>query len=494
MQQAEWPFPLPALYLKLSGRRYALGSAASTKSKKMPPLPSSTASVVQIQQFYDKGLAQASYVIRCGRQIAVIDPGRDPQPYYDFADEHEARIIAVIETHPHADFVSSHLEIAEETEAIIYCSKLVKARYPHHNFDDGDRIKLGTVELHAINTPGHSLDSISVLLMDELAQSRAVFTGDALFVGDVGRPDLREDEAVGGHQREALAAQLYRSTRNKLMTLPGSTRVYPAHGPGTLCGKTTSSDLDSTIAKELKTNYALQPMSEAEFVAVLLADQPFVPKYFGHDVQLNKLGAPSFESSIRAVPHPGNTQPLESGVLIIDTRPAARFRAGHLPGAINLQDGDKFETWLGSIIGPTEKFYLLADSKIGLDTVVRKTAKIGYESNIKGALLDPAILPATSPAVNMAQVRQHLEQFTIVDIRNRTEANVPVFANALVIPLPELRERAHEIPTDKPILVHCGGGYRSAAGTSIVQAALPGAQILDLGEAVTEFLPRTEVQ
>ena len=453
----------------------------------MPPLPSSTASAVQIQQFYDKGLAHASYAVRCGRQVALIDPGRDPQPYYDFADEHEARIVAVIETHSHADFVSSHLEIAEETEATIYCSKLLGATYPHHDFDDGDRIKLGAYELHAINTPGHSPDSISVLLMDELAQSRAVFTGDTLFVGDVGRPDLRENEAGGGHQREALAAQLYHSTRNKLMTLPGSTRVYPAHGPGSLCGKTTSPDLDSTIARELKTNYALQPMSQDEFIRVLLADQPFVPKYFGHDVQLNKQGAPSLENSVRAVPHPASTAPLAPGVLIIDTRPAARFRAGHLPGALNLQDGGKFETWLGSVIGPQEKFYLLADSKIGLDAVVRKTAKIGYEGNIAGALLAPAELPQTSPAVDVAAVRAHPEQFTILDIRNRTEAKTPVFDNALNIPLPELRERIHEIPTGKPVLVHCAGGYRSAVGASIVQAALPGIPVLDLGEAVTDF-------
>ncbi|WP_083322591.1 MBL fold metallo-hydrolase [Hymenobacter lapidarius] len=453
----------------------------------MPPLPSSTASAVQIQQFYDKGLSHASYAVRCGRQVAIIDPARDPQPYYDFADEHEADIVAVIETHPHADFVSSHLEIAQETEATIYCSELVGAKYPHKTFDDGDRITLGTVELHAINTPGHSPDSISILLLDELAQSRAVFTGDTLFVGDVGRPDLREDEAVGGHKREELAAQLYRSTRNKLMTLPGTTRVYPAHGPGSLCGKTTSPDLDSTIARELKTNYALQPMSQEEFVKVLLEDQPFVPKYFGHDVQLNRQGAPSFEDSIRAVPHPGSNAALEPGVLIIDTRPAAQFRAGHLPSALNLQDGGKFETWLGSIIGPAEPFYLLSDSQIGLDAVVRKAAKIGYEGNIKGALLAPLVLPNTSPAVDVAQVRQNPDAFTIVDIRNRAEAKTPVFENALLIPLPELRERAHEIPTTKPVLVHCAGGYRSAVGASIVQNALPGVQVLDLGEAIAEF-------
>ncbi|WP_022823878.1 MBL fold metallo-hydrolase [Hymenobacter norwichensis] len=453
----------------------------------MSPLPSSTASV-QIQQFYDKGLSHASYAIRSGRQVAIIDPARDPQPYYDFADEHDARIIAVIETHPHADFVSSHLEIAEETGAIIYCSKLVKASYPHHPFDDGDRITLGNMELHAINTPGHSPDSICVLLMDEFAHTRAVFTGDTLFVGDVGRPDLREDSAVGGHTREDLAVDLYNSTRQKLMTLPPSTKVYPAHGPGSLCGKTTSTDLDSTIGKEVQTNYALQPMSQDEFVKVLLEDQPFMPKYFGHDVVLNKQGALPFEESIRRVPRLQPDAPLDPSALIIDTRPAEQFRAGHLPGAINLMDGGKFETWLGSVVGPKEQFYLLADSQIALDTVMRKTAKIGYEVNIKGALITPQQLPATSPETDVDHVRARPEDFTIVDIRNRTEAQQPVFENALNIPLPELRERAHEVPTDKPVLVHCAGGYRSAAGASILDAALPDhVPVHDLGEAITTF-------
>ena len=457
------------------------------------PLPSSsTAPAVQIQQFYDKGLAHASYAVRSGNKVVLIDPGRDPQPYYDFADEHEANIIAVIETHPHADFVSSHLEIAEETDAILYCSKLTGAKYRHKSFDDGDRIKLNAVELHALNTPGHSPDSISILLLDELAQTRAVFTGDTLFVGDVGRPDLREEEAVGGHAREALAAQLYRSTRQRLMTLPATTKVYPAHGPGSLCGKTTNLDLDSTIGKELKTNYALQPMSEAEFIRVLLADQPFVPKYFGHNVQLNRQGAPSFEDSLRTVPRLHMDAQPTPGTLLIDTRPAAKFRAGHLPGAINLMDGGKFETWLGSIVGPKEKFYLLADSQIALDTVLRKTAKIGYESNVKGILLAQSQLPATSPTPPSAgQVRANPAAYTIVDVRNRTEAQEPLFDNALLIPLPELRERAPEIPTDKPVLVHCAGGYRSAAGASILQQALPGVEVFDLGEAVVEFQKQT---
>jgi len=450
------------------------------------PLPSSSTPAVHIQQFYDKGLAHASYAVRSGRQVALIDPGRDPQAYYDFADEHEADIVAVIETHPHADFVSSHLEIAQDTEATIYCSRLTGAKYPHQGFDDGDRLRLGTVELHALSTPGHSPDSISVLLLDELGQTRAVFTGDTLFVGDVGRPDLRED-AAQGLTREVLAAQLYHSLRQKLMALPPATKVYPAHGPGSLCGKTTSPDLDSSIGRELATNYALQAQTEADFVRALLADQPFQPKYFGFDVRLNKQGAPNFEDGVRAVPRLSNSALLPPGALVLDTRPAAQFRAGHLPGAINLMDGGKFETWLGAVVGPEERFYLLADTQIQLDAVIRKAAKIGYETHIAGALLAPATLPATSPDVDLAAVRQHPEQFTVVDIRNRAEAHAPLFAGALLLPLPELRERVGEIPTDKPVLVHCAGGYRSAAGASIIQAALPGEAVYDLGEAVSEF-------
>ena len=317
--------------------------------------------------------------------------------------------------------------------------------------------------------------------MDDLAQTRAVFTGDTLFVGDVGRPDLREADGEPAYQREHLAAQLYDSTRRKLMTLPPTTRVYPAHGPGSLCGKTTSPDLDSTIAKELKTNYALQPMSEEDFVKAVLEDQPFVPRYFAYDVALNQLGAPSFEDGVRGAPRLQSDEPLAPGVLIIDTRPAAQFKAGHLASSINLQEGSKFETWLGSVVGPQEPFYLVADSRIALDTVIRKAAKIGYETNIQGALLTPSILPDVSLHPPVAELRAQPAAFTIVDVRNRTEAEQALFPGAHLIPLPELRERAGEIPRDKPVIVHCASGYRSAAGASILVPLLPGTAVYDLG-------------
>ena len=438
-----------------------------------------------IHQFYDKGLAHASYAIISQGKMAVVDPARDPQPYYDFAAEHGAQIVDVIETHPHADFVSSHLEIHQQTGAAIYVSKLLGADYEHTPFDDGDSIELGDLTLKAINTPGHSPDSICILVEDDLGQPKAIFTGDTLFVGDVGRPDLRESVGNLTAKKEELARAMYRSTREKLMTLPESVVVYPAHGPGSLCGKNMSPDLHTTIGREIRENYALQLMSELQFVKVLTEDQPFIPRYFGFDVDLNKHGAPSYEKSIASVPHLDKNATLHAGVLVIDTRPQQLFKAGHVHGAFNLQNGDKFETWLGSVINPGEKFYLIAKSESVLNTMIGKAAKIGYEQNIKGALLKPDSATEKSAITDTEAILADPESYTIVDVRNAGEAaDLNYFENSINIPLPELRERIGDIPTDKPIVVHCAAGYRSAAGSSIIASTIHSVPIYDFGEAI----------
>jgi hydroxyacylglutathione hydrolase len=393
-----------------------------------------------IQQFYDKGLAHASYaVIRTGKMI-VIDPARNPQPYYDLAAQHDADIVGVIETHPHADFVSSHLEIHEATDAVIYCSKLTGAAYPHQTFDDGDVIELNDIKLKAMNTPGHSPDSICILLEDEEGKETAIFTGDTLFVGDVGRPDLRENVGNITAKKEELAKQMYQSTRHKLMTLPKSVVVYPAHGPGSLCGKNMSPDLQSTIGRELLENYALQLMDEFTFVKTLTTDQPFAPKYFGYDVGLNKTGAPAFLQSVNAVTTLGTDIQLRDGITVIDSRPKKQFRAGHLKGAINLQDGDKFETWLGSILQPDETFYLVAEDDAAAKTLIKKAAKIGYETNIIAFLKSPVDARAQLPDLYLEDFKANQQNYTIVDVRNYGEANDGrIFKTSINIPLPELR-------------------------------------------------------
>ncbi len=441
-----------------------------------------------IQQFYDKGLAHASYaVVRMGKMI-VIDPARDPQPYYDFANQHDADITGVIETHPHADFISSHLEIHQATNAVIYASKLTGAEYPHESFDDGDVIRLNDIKLKAINTPGHSPDSICILVEDENGKEQALFTGDTLFVGDVGRPDLRENVGNITAKKEELARALYRSTRDKLMKLPHSVKVYPAHGPGSLCGKNMSPDLESTIGRELRENYALQLMSEPQFIKTIIADQPFIPKYFGSDVELNKKGAPAYSESVNKIVRLNGGVTIQKEALVIDTRPNAEFMMGHEKGAINLQNGGKFETWLGAIVGPNERFYLVANDEEALEKVISKAAKIGYEKNVIAGISAPnyPLLPARD--FNLPRFTTHPEKYTIVDVRNQIETEDGlIFENALIIPLPELRERVNEIPEDKPIVVHCAAGYRSAAAASIVAAKISAVPVLDLSEAVVEI-------
>jgi hydroxyacylglutathione hydrolase len=443
---------------------------------------------MKIHQFYDKGLAHGSYaVLRMGKMI-VIDPGRDPQPYYDFATINEADIVGVIETHPHADFVSAHLEIHQTTGAVIYVSKLTGAEYPHETFDDGDTVQLNDVKLKAINTPGHSPDSICILVEDQYGNERALFTGDTLFVGDVGRPDLRENVGNITAKKEELARQMYHSTREKLMQLSPEIIIYPAHGPGSLCGKSMSPDLQSTIGRELRENYALQLMDELTFVKTLTTDQSFIPKYFGWDVELNKKGASSFQDSINSVLRPGENFRLEPNIPIIDTRPKDEFTKGYLKGAINLQNGEKFETWLGSIIGPDEPFYLMAATEDELDTVIRKAAKIGYEQNIKAALLVPDNATEKVAELVLDDFKSHPENYTVVDARNWNETDDGlVFDHAIAIPLPELRERVNEIPSDKPIIVHCAAGYRSAAASSIIRGKITNVPVYDLGEVIKEI-------
>ena len=448
---------------------------------------------MKIEQFEDKGLAHFSYAIlsECAREIVLIDPARNPEQYYDYAKANDANIVAVIETHPHADFVSSHLEIAQATGAIIRVSKLLGADYAHEAFDEGDAFTVGKLTFRALNTPGHSPDSISIVLSRE-AKDVAVFTGDTLFIGDVGRPDLREKAGNITAKREELARQMYHSLREKLMLLAADVLVYPAHGAGSLCGKALSGANSSTIGAEKIGNPMLRPLSEEDFVRELLADQPFIPKYFGYDVALNKAGAPDYALSVQQVKRlaPGAT--LEAGAVVVDTRPEAEFKKGHVEGAINIQQGGKFETWLGSIVGPEEAFYLLAADEATREDLIRKTAKIGYEPLMRGALVGTPAAEATMPVLDVNRFRQHPENYTIVDIRNPVEhRDEPIFDGSLNIPLPELRERAREIPTGKPVVVHCAGGYRSAAGSSIVAGALPGTEVLDLSEAVKSFQPAT---
>lgn len=448
---------------------------------------------MKIQQFEDKHLSQYSYAILsdCEKKIILIDPARDVQPYLDYAAQNEAQIVGVIETHPHADFVSSHLELYQTLGATLYTSKLVDAAYPHQGFDDGQSIQLGKIKLTAINTPGHSPDSISILLEHE-GRQKAVFTGDTLFIGDCGRPDLREGAGKLQAKREELAKEMYHSLREKLAVLDDNVLVYPAHGAGTLCGKNLSKESSSTIGKEKMTNWSLQDATEEEFVKNLLADQPFVPAYFPFDVELNRKGAMPLQESLSGIQieEKKNTSAdgLEKTLWVVDTRKEDDFKNGHLPNAINLMEDGKFETWLGSIIHPGEKFYLAGESKEQLQRMMRRAASIGYESAVAKAIVVNDGKQSDAE-IDLDHFREQPEAYTIVDVRNTSEVKQgKIFSHSLTIPLAELRQRVTEIPAGKPIVVHCAGGYRSAAGSSLIQAALKdGEEVYDLGENIKEF-------
>ena len=249
----------------------------------------------KIEQFEDKGLAHFSYAVMAGKKIIIIDPQRNPQVYYDFAQKNNASIIGVIETHPHADFVSSHLELHQELNIPIYASSLTKSKYPLKKFDEGNIIQLSDqVGLRAMYTPGHAPDHIAAVLYED-AKDRAVFSGDSLFLGDVGRPDLLDFSRESNEQRKHLAAMMYDTIHQKFAKLDDDVIVYPAHGAGSLCGKSIRKAASSTIGYEKKSNYAFENRTKDEFVSLLLSDQPFIPKYFAYDVHLNRKGAPGIK-------------------------------------------------------------------------------------------------------------------------------------------------------------------------------------------------------
>ncbi|MBA81970.1 MULTISPECIES: MBL fold metallo-hydrolase [unclassified Leeuwenhoekiella] len=443
-----------------------------------------------IKQFEYKPLSHFSYAILSEGLVALVDPERDPAQYYAFAEEHNAKIVAVFETHPHADFISSHLQIHKETGATIYNSEKTGAGYTHQHFDEGDHFKMGSIDFTALNTPGHSPDSITIVAKTD--DETALFTGDTLFIGDVGRPDLRENAGNQKAKRRDLAKAMFQTMTTKFEDLPGDAMVYPAHGAGSLCGKGMSADKTSSSLKEQReTNWAFKVDEEEAFINHLLDSQPFIPHYFGYNVDLNKTGAPTLRNAIADIPFNLFQAEVNGDALVIDTRDEAVYKKGHKRNSINImaaKEAHKFETWLGSIVQPEEEFSLVTEGAAAAHEILNRIAKIGYETQVKRVITLQESAGVTSPKLDLEAFKANPEAFTVVDIRNRSETeNGKFFEHAITIPLHELRERSSEIPTDKPIVVHCAGGYRSAAGSSVLETTLSQATVYDLGDAVKDF-------
>lgn len=442
-----------------------------------------------IKQFKDSPLAHYSYAIVSDGEMALVDPARNPMQYYRYAEEQGAKIVAVFETHPHADFVSSHMQIHEEAGATIYTSKLVGADYPHKSFDDEDSVKIGNTEFSAINTPGHSPDSITIVAKD--GDETALFTGDTLFIGDVGRPDLREKAGNMKAKRVDLAKQMYNTIKTKFSDLPDDALVYPAHGAGSLCGKNMSDASSSTLGNERQGNWAFKEQSEEEFVEEILKDQPFIPSYFGFNVDINKTGPENVQRTKWANKLRLNLDEVEEGVVVVDTRDGDDFKAGHLPNSINIMarsESDKYETWLGAIVKPEEEFYLVIDSIDNIEELLERTAKIGYEKQVKAIITLSKKVSEKSDELDLEDFKSNKDKYTIVDIRNNSEVSEgKIFEDAVTVPLNELRDNTTEIPSNKPVVVHCAGGYRSAAGSSILDNRFEHTKVYDLSEAIKDF-------
>ena len=435
-----------------------------------------------LKQYYLGCLAHASYLVadEGSHQAAVVDPQRDVQQYLDDAERVGCRVAHVFLTHFHADFVAGHLELRELAGAEIHLGSRARAEYPFAPMADGDTVEMGEVRLEVLETPGHSPESISILVYDlerDDTEAYAVLTGDTLFIGDVGRPDLR---ASLGWSADELGSMLYDSIHHKLARLPDATLVYPAHGAGSLCGKHLSTDTVSTIGVQRAYNYAMQPLSRERFIEIVTADQPDAPAYFTYDAVLNTLERPTLDQELQ---RELNSLSLEQalalvgeGAQLLDTRDSAQFEAAHVRGSIDIGLGGSFATWSGTVLDHDRPIVLIAEPGRENEAATR-LGRIGFD-NVAGYVdggmqaLDatPDLVERTEriTAGSLAEQLAGAQPPTVIDVRAASEWEEGRIEGAVHIPLSHLSERLDELPTDGPVVVYCGSGYRSAIAASIL--------------------------
>lgn len=432
------------------------------------------------KQFYLGCLAHASYLIGSEGEAAVVDPQRDVDEYLAEAAAQGLQIKYVIETHLHADFVSGHQEIAARTGAEIAFGEKAGVEFAHRSVRDGEEIRMGKAVLRFLETPGHTPEGICVLVTDTEAPDapQKLLTGDTLFIGDVGRPDLAGGK---GYTSQMMAEMMYDSLHGKLLKLPDEVEVYPAHGAGSMCGRNMSKETSSTIGEQRKFNYALKPMSKDEFVQMMTADLPEAPLYFPRDAEINRSGARGL--SELQPPQPLTPQQVrdlsDEGHVLLDVRSAADFGAAHVPGSMNIGLGGQFAMWAGSLIPLNASIVLIADTGAQVDESVVRLARVGIE-NVKGYLQGgiqswkDAGLPVDKiEQVSVAQLKEQManDDLQIVDVRRPAEYGNGHVPHALNAPLASLDKSLGPLPLKKEKLtaVICAGGYRSSAAASLLQ-------------------------
>jgi hydroxyacylglutathione hydrolase len=437
---------------------------------------------VILKQYYLGCLAHASYLLGddASSTAIIVDPQRDIQQYLADAEKSGLQIRHVFLTHFHADFVAGHLELRDRCGAIIHLGSRAQAEYAFVAMKDGDSLDFPGLRLQVLETPGHTIESISILVFDILkdqAKPHAVLTGDTLFIGDVGRPDLR---ASLGWTASDLGAHLYDSLHNKLLTLPDETLVYPAHGAGSLCGKQLSSDTVSPLGTQRRFNYALQPMSKDEFIRLVTADQPEAPPYFTYDAILNTREHATLDRNLEQVLHPIDLDKLlqlgDRGAQILDVRDPADYAKGHLAGSINIGLGGQYATWAGTVLDRAKPILIIAEPGREQEAALR-LGRIGFD-HLKGYLAGGMEALAHRPdlvwpteRISAPMVAQELagtDPPFLLDVRNPREWNTKHIDGSINVPLNHLQERIAEIPRDRPIAVHCAGGYRSSIAVSIL--------------------------
>jgi hydroxyacylglutathione hydrolase len=432
------------------------------------------------QQFYLTCLSHASYMLGSEGVACVVDPQRDVALYVDEARAQGLKIEHVIETHLHADFVSGHRELAARTGAKIYLGAAAGATFPHVDVRDGDEIRFGRVILRFLETPGHTVESVSIVIVDLDRREKpwAVLTGDTLFIGDVGRPDLSKDKTP-----QELAGMLFNSLHSKLLPLGDDVEVYPAHGAGSLCGKQMRPERQSTIGKERASNYALRPSTKDEFVRLLTAELPERPGYFAQDAEMNRTGAPAL-AELPPLTELTTEQLLDrqrAGAVVLDTRPAMEFGAGHIPGAVNIPLGGQYASSAATLLGLDREIVLVAEEEDALEEARMRLARVGMErvtGSLKGGMAQWAA--EQKPAVQIAQIpveelNRELaaspDSIQVVDVRRRSEWEQGHIGGALHKPLDRLESMLGDLKRDRPIVVHCKGGYRSGIACSLIQRA-----------------------
>jgi hydroxyacylglutathione hydrolase len=435
---------------------------------------------MKFDQYYLECLSHASYLVgdeTTGRAV-VVDPQRDISQYLADAESAGMTIELIIETHFHADFLSGHLELAEATGAQIAYSSVAEPEFPHRKMADGEKLSLGEVTLEFRHTPGHTPESMSIVVWEKPSDTApyAVLTGDTLFVGDVGRPDLLSSIGFG---RDELAEMLYDSIKNKLMTLPDSTRVYPAHGAGSACGKNLSTELWSTIGSQRLTNYAVKAPDKATFIELVTEGQPPAPEYFVYNAILNRKNRELLveEDAPTSMSFAEVTAAVAKGAVLIDGRDSEDFARGHFKGAINVGLAGRYAEFAGSIIKPDVDLILMVDDGFELEAKTR-LGRIGFDRVI-GALHQPlkAMLDhqdqvqtgSRLTVVDFAERQQEIPDLQVVDVRNPGEVAEGTIPGSVAIPVGQLPGRVEELDPSRPTVVYCAGGYRSSVAASLLR-------------------------